>query len=387
MTNPLFVFSSVWFLVLFLYSLGLTTNLVSPPVIGLLVIIINLFGMLVLYLLMCAGRRSKEISLFRESKLLGYFKFIVFVWLLGSSFEVYWSGGLPLLWRLVDSERLYTEFGVPSFHGVMNAFYLHIVTVSFYLYVRSRGRGFLFFAVILLCWPVLMLGRGILLSAIIQMACVYFYFNRLSPSRLFFLLVLVVSVVFIFGVIGDMRQEVNPFSYLVDQRYDWVFDNLPSGFLWFYVYLTAGLSNFFANIESLSTNFQFGGYAFSNLIPTFLRELLRLDPRNDVVEFVDANLNTSTIYAGFISDFGALGGIFLVTVVQFFCCLSYSLLVKGNHWGVFAYPVCFQVLVFSIFYDMFFLLPTIFQLVICFVLYVYLKSPFLLFNRKGLKVV
>lgn len=215
------------------------------------------------------------------------------------------------------------------------------------------------------------------------MSCIYFYLNRLSVKRFLGLFLGAVFVVVTFGVLGDMRQTANPFFYLIKDEYVDIFGSLPSGLLWFYVYLTAGLSNFFNNIDSLATNFQFG-YSFSNMLPSVLRTSLGLDQRNDMLDFVDLNLNTSTIYAGFVSDFGALGSVFMVAFVQLVCCFVYYSLLNGKPWGIFAYSVCFQILAFSIFYDMFFLLPTLFQLSMCFFLYLYLNVIF--FRSSGKRV-
>lgn len=375
MINPLFIYASIWLGVVFLYSLGLTKNLVAPPAIGFLVILINIFSMVIIYLIVC--RRSGKDSIFRDElyfyKIVKFLRILFFIWFIGTLAEVLFSGGVPLFWSFGGEDKLYTEFGVASLHGILNAIYLQLLTIAFYIFLRYKRYGYFLFVFIMMLWPILMLGRGILLSGIIQMACIYFYFNKLTLWRTTLLLFFSILVVVIFGAVGDMRQTANPFAYLVVDEYSDFFAALPSGFLWFYVYLTAGLSNFFANIEALSTNFNFG-YSFSNMLPSVVKNMLGLDSRNDLLVFVDVNLNTSTVYAGFISDFGALGAIILVSIIQFFCCYAYSLLLRGRPWGVFAYAVCFQILMFTIFYDMFFLLPTLFQFVICFSLCLFLKA-------------
>ncbi|AZD09719.1 hypothetical protein C4K26_4330 [Pseudomonas chlororaphis] len=374
MLNPAFIYISMWSLVLILYFFGLTTNLVSPSVVGLMIIFMNMLGILLLYLLLKNRKALSVVSLERAEYYIvvvrRFARVLLVVWILGTVFEVYYSGGVPLYWRLAGIDKLYTEFGVPSFHGVMNACYLQILSMMTYLLIKTRSRWLLVVVAMLLFWPVLMLGRGILLSGLIQIVCVSLLLTKISYKKIITLIVVLMMVVVIFGYLGDMRQTSNPFSYLVSGVSADVFEVLPSGFLWFYVYLTAGLSNFFHNIDIVSPAWSFS-YSMSNMLPSIVRGFFGLDARNDLFTFVDNNLNTSTIYAGFVSDGGAFGGFVFVSLIQLVCCFIYNASLKGRPWGIFAYSVAFQILVFSIFYDMFFLLPTLFQFFICFALYVF----------------
>jgi oligosaccharide repeat unit polymerase len=374
MLNPAFVYISMWSLVLLLYFFGLTSNLVAPSVVGLMVILMNMVSIFLLYVLLKNRKKSEPVSLERAAfnirVVSRFFRVLFALWVVGTLFEIYYSGGVPLYWRLVGIDKLYTEFGVPSLHGVMNACYLQVLSMATYLSIRTKSKSLALFIALLLFWPVLMLGRGILLSGLIQIVCVSLLLTKVSYKKILSLVVVALSVVVVFGYLGDMRQTSNPFSYLVSGRSAAVFDALPSGFLWFYVYLTAGLSNFFHNIDIVTPAWSFS-YSMSNMLPSIVRDFFGLDARNDLFTFVDRNLNTSTIYAGFVSDVGAMGGFIFVAVIQLVCCCIYNASLKGKPWGIFAYSVAFQILVFSIFYDMFFLLPTLFQLFICFSLYVF----------------
>ncbi|WP_114827026.1 O-antigen polymerase, partial [Vibrio cholerae] len=158
--------------------------------------------------------------------------------------------------------------------------------------------------------------------------------------------------------------------YLVYDEYKDFFDSIPTGFLWVYVYLTAGVSNLFYNLPALEPTYSFD-YSFSNMLPTIVRDFFNISGRNDLFIFVDHNLNTSTIYAGFTSDFWILGGFVMVMFIQFLSCIAYRIANRGRPWGVFSYSVFFQILLFSIFYDMFFLLPTLFQISMTVILFVF----------------
>ncbi|MEZ1315607.1 O-antigen polymerase [Pseudomonas fluorescens] len=373
MINPVLIYVGTWLFVLLLYLLGLTSNLVPVPVIGMFVIVLNLLGIGLIYMLLTGGRALRPVVCRDELYIAivrRFLKFCIFMWAIGTAVEIYVGRGFPLYWRYTGDVRLYTDFGIPSFHGVMNALYLQSLSMAAYLLLKLKQKRWLLLALILLSWPVAMLGRGILLSGLLQMTCVWLLLTRVTLRKFGMIIAGALAVVVVFGLIGDMRQTENPFAYIVNENAKEIFSTLPSGFLWFYVYLTAGLSNFFYNIDSVIPTWNFT-YSMSNMLPSVVRSYLDLDPRNDMFEFVDANLNTSTIYAGSVSDFGPLGGFLTVSLVQFVCCYIYIIAKQGRPWGLFAYTVAFQILIFSVFYDMFFLLPTLFQFAICLLLYLY----------------
>ncbi len=370
LTSPIIVYFFAWGLVLTLYALGLTTNLFPFSWEGMFMIAANLISMVVAYLFTTLGRRRKKTTQDYFGLVKQYAKFLFIFWFLGSLVEVYHGRGVPLTWVIFGTGRLYTEFGIPSFHGVMNACYLQLVTSLAYLGLVQKKRIYFFFILVLLAWPILMLGRGILLSALVQVTVVALFFIKVKPKYLLALLLLGLMFIVGFGFLGDMRQNANPFEYLVQDEYKEIFSSLPSGFLWVYVYLTAGLSNLFYNLPTLEPTYTFN-YSFSNMLPTVVREFFDISGRNDLFLFVDHNLNTSTVYAGFASDFWILGGFVMVALIQLFACVAYRIAMGGRPWGIFAYTVFFQILLFSIFYDMFFLLPTLFQLAMTMLLFAY----------------
>ncbi|WLG30238.1 O-antigen polymerase [Pseudomonas lurida] len=365
MGNPVFIFCSVWGGVFFLYCLNATTNLVPVSAVGMTMIIMNMMSILLISLLLGSALRKPGVETCEkyQAGVKIYLKTLFWIWLAGTCFEIYIQRGFPLYWNYVGDGRLYTDFGIPSFHGIMNAMYLQVITALAYLYFLRPRFSIICFILLLLCWPIMMLGRGILLSAIIQMVAVFFAMRTLSVRVVLTLVVSAITAIFLFGYVGDLRQVLNPFSYLVSKDYVGFFSGLPSGFLWFYVYLTSGMSNLFYNVDTVQPAYSFG-YSFYNLIPSALKVWIGLDGRSDLFVFVDPNLNAATFYAGFVSDFGAIGAFFIVGFIQFCCCFTYAVARKGRPWGILAYAVALQILIFSIFYDMFFLLPILFQFVL-----------------------
>lgn len=370
MANPVLIYWLVWGGVLFLYLLNATSNLVPINPMGVGLILLNMVSMLmlgtVLSLIYKDDQNRGEHYLKHYPSARIYFKFLFFLWVVGTVIEIYLQRGFPFLWFLVGDSRIYTDFGLPSFHGVMNALYLQSVTVLTFLYLSKPRKLVAFIIILLLFWPLMMFARGILLSALIQVAAVYFVMRRLGVRAILIAMIFSIVAVVLFGYVGDMRQVANPFSPLVRPTYIELFSSLPSGFLWFYVYLTSGLSNLFYNIEILEPSYSFS-HTFYNLVPNAIKLWAGFSPRNDLFVLVDDGLNASTYYAAYISDFGLFGAFLTAVFVQAYCCVTYFLARTGRSWGVFSYAVSLQVLMFSIFYDLFFLLPTLMQFLLAFI--------------------
>lgn len=367
MGNPAFIYCGVWGGVLLLYLLNATTNLVPVSGFGVVLILLNMFSMVLICFFFAARSLAITPSYDQASKYEAgaqlYFRGLIFCWFLGTLLEIFFQRGFPLYWVLVGDGRLYTDFGIPSFHGVMNAMYLQAVTVLAYLYILKPRKFILVIGVMLLFWPVLMLGRGILLSAIIQILAVFLVMRSIGLKSFSVMCFSAISAVVLFGWLGDIRQVANPFSHLVRYEYSGFFSFMPSGFLWFYVYLTSGLSNLFFNIDTLQPVYAFE-HTFYNLIPSFLKNYWGIDTRKDLFMLVDSSLNASTYYAAYISDFGVLGAFFTAFFIQIFCGWAYFSAKRGMPWGVLSYAVAVQVLMFSVFYDLFFILPVLMQFIL-----------------------
>ena len=375
-SNPIVVYIGVWALTLTLYALDLTSQLVTPPFLGIVMVGCSFLTITIAYFFshLLYAKDTQEKSTFDVYHIRKFGKILFGIWLVGSIIDTLYSGGVPLIWKISGIEsKNYTNFGIPSVHGIINACYLQCISIYFLCWSIEKKRRDIVIVAILLLWTLVMFGRGILLSALMQMTVIYLMRNRISAMTFVRALIFAISIVVLFGIIGDLRGTANPFSYLINENARDIFDTLPSGFLWTYVYMTAGINNIFANIDLIAPSWS-GMYTLSNMVPSIIKHFLELDARNDLLQFVDRNLNTSTIYAGFVSDFGAIGGIALVYAVQQIATNVYFKAKRGNASDILAYSVMFQILAFSIFYDMFFLLPTLMQLLLTKIMAGYLYS-------------
>lgn len=375
MLSPAFLFSSIWLFVLSLYAFKLTSNLVPMNFSGLSMILGNIAFVIILQKFFVKQKVQSGIEV-----LLQYEKGIkLFTWLLVSFFsigilaEIYFFKGFPLLWRLNGDHRLYTQFGFPSIHGVLNACYLQACTLFTLIYTLKKEKKYLVIIVALMIWPILMIGRGILLSAILQCGFIYFFMTQINKKKLWTTFVFILAFIILFGFLGNFRVDYgNPFDYVIAERGRAIFSILPSGFLWIYIYCTAGLANIFYNVDTLVPDYSLN-YSVANLIPNVIKNKLNISSVNPKIQLVDPILNTSTAYSGYISDFGAIGGFFGVALILLIAIVMYRSCMRKNPWALASYSVMAQVLVFSVFVDMFLLLPTLFQFVITGTMFVFLK--------------
>jgi oligosaccharide repeat unit polymerase len=363
--SPLSLIGLPWALTFFLYQLDATENLVELDtriVVTLSFMLILFFFATVLPLLGIKKRRllsepGTKINTYRLNKAI---RTVFWVWLLGSCLDIFYSGGLPLVWALTDSPKNYTDFGIPSFHGLINAFYFALVACIFLKTKAEKSDKAKYHLIALLLWPVLMLGRGIMLSVVVQLVIMQIFFAGVSTKKIVSLLLLALMITVLFGVLGDFRGYENPFQGLVNDRYETIFNLLPSGFLWVYIYVTSPLSNLSYNYVNLIPVWDFF-YSSVNLFPSALRPA-GLD-RADNFAFVSEALNVSTIFASSHSDFGVIGDLVLLVLLAAWTSFWYYRMTSSVSF-ILPYSLVGVVLFFSIFYNLFLLYPYLFSTVL-----------------------
>ena len=365
--SPISLFFVPWAIVLTFYSFSATENLVELPtsLIVLLNFIFLIFSLVTALVYISYRDERKLISTLAYEpsstrRLRKTINIQLTIWFIGTIFEIFKSGGLPIFWAIFDDPRNYTDFGIPSFHGLMNGIYFSLFACLYYYYMVTKDKRFLLYTLIMLSWPIFMLGRGIMLTALVQMGIIYIFFVRIEIKTFVFLIIFSLLIVIGFGVIGNTRGDSSPFFYLVAGDYEYIFYLLPDGFLWFYIYMTSPLSNLAYNFNTLNPVWDFY-YSSVNLFPSFLRPAI-LD-RADAFAFVDDNLNVSTIFASSHSDFGAMGDFVLISILALWAGFWFKNMFTSIAY-ILPYSLVGSILFFSIFYNLFLLYPYIFATIL-----------------------
>lgn len=363
--NPFFIFSFIWLLVLALVSLQATKNLLPLNVKTLVLIFSSIFTFAIIFYVLEAkfpGRQSikQTISPALMQGLGRFVRVLLCVWLVGTIFEIIVAKGIPLFWIFYKSKMYYTHFGIHTFHGLMNALYLFSITGLFLEYLVFKKAKLLLCIGMLLLWPVMMIERGILLGAIVQMTAIYFLYQDLNAKRVISLFLISLAVIIAFGFIGDLRflgdykAVVNPYASYITNDYKAIYNHVPSGFTWFYMYMTSPVNNIIANINDLHPSFV-PYYSIFYTVPTALRGLIFSQADIIPIKLVDGNLNVSTFYVGFLADFGIKGTIIVVAFLQLFFTWIYLVAKQKQVWAMLAYAVVFECIVFSVFFNLLFL--------------------------------
>jgi oligosaccharide repeat unit polymerase len=307
----------------------------------------------------------------RQRKIKKYIKYLLLIYILIAILDVFYSRGVPIIWALTGSSRSYVDFGVPTLHGIANSivfFLASLLTLLTILKVKNY-KGILF---ALIVYQVLILSRGTIIVMTVQMLAVFLFISRMGFLKNIGIVVFLLVFVVAFGMLGDLRQGANPYYGLLTDEWKELFNSLPSGFLWAYIYVSSGLNNLNFNVGIIEPSY-IPVYTFAKLVPSIIYNFFSIEKVVDTFTFVNAGLNVSTIYSAFYSDFGILSFL-LVMVIQLVASNKYNLARKGNIYSLLSYVVAYQAIFLSFFIDTFFYIPFLFQFVIVYFFKVALRA-------------
>ncbi|CAH0198843.1 hypothetical protein SRABI27_04673 [Pedobacter sp. Bi27] len=364
--KPILIFIVVWLLVFFLYSMRLSELIWFEASAGFKFFFIATFSFCLGYffVFLLRGRVVEKPFVYTDStikniekRIIPFFKF----WIFFTIIEVIFSKGVPLLWIIQGSEKTYFDFGLPSLHGLLNALQTSLGIISFFLYIKTGKKKYLYICLFTFIWQIVVISRQLIVTQIIEIFYIYFIFSKsqlklvrnLSFFGLFFII--------LFGVVGDLRTGQDKFYELAMPSQNWI-SWLPSGFLWVYIYLATPFNNLLFNFSVPITNYD---PSFPNttslLLPSLIRNFFYGDNTvsNTSGALISEAFNVSSAFTSPYLDMGYYGiAIFSFTIgiISFLAWWS-----KGNKRVLFR-AVIAQCLILSIFYNHFFYLPIIFQL-------------------------
>jgi oligosaccharide repeat unit polymerase len=284
------------------------------------------------------------------------------IWVFVTVVEIIVSGGVPLFWALTNSSKAYVDFGIKSLHGFVNSLQTSIAICYFVLFLITKSRRYLKVPIFFLLWAAIIINRNMMLVTLLEFAVLYLRFHRLRVAAGMKLAAGVLSFIFLFGVIGDIRQgdsaTIRGFAQPTEDYPQW----LPTGVLWGYIYITTPINNLIYNIKEYppAYNSLFPNTA-STLFPSVIRTIVYGDKLGDAEsgQLVVSYFNVSTAYIGPYQDFGYIGmALFSIAIAS--SCLFFWY--RDDLKGILMLAVMIQCLVLTLFFDHFFYLPVITQL-------------------------
>lgn len=361
MKNPAFFFSSVWIIVLWLYSrhYALVLENLKQETGVFILLSITIFSLPFFLSFYLKSRREHSLILSRKVDV--KLKKLLKCWILFSFVEILVFRSLPIL-SFAGVDSFYTEWGIPSLHGLLNAIIITISNIAFYKYMVYKKKKYLIFYFLCLCWPILLLTRQVLMSMILQMGLIYLYCNKIQVSKIFRYITIGVIVIVLFGLLGDLRSGKDAMENIAGISDDYP-SFLPSGFIWVYVYITSPLNNLNHNLY-LYPDFNFSPLiAFGGLFPSFIREKLLPDNTGVATDLVNDNLNVMTMHPQYLNAFGYLGALAFYFLYGCFVFYVYQKFRKeSNAKWMFMTVVLTHNLILSVFVDFNINLVFLFQL-------------------------
>ncbi|QQN33233.1 oligosaccharide repeat unit polymerase [Rahnella aceris] len=246
--NSFYMFSFSFIFAITLYYLGLSDLYKNLNYSG---AEFSVFAMVVLGLIIGFFYRIKLCKYFKISNPENSSKSNVFIVstfiIMGSILEVFASGGVPLLYVISGSAYQYKDFGIASFHVFLLSYISASAIIGFERYVIFGGKRNLFLTVLGVLFTIVIVNRAAMLMILIPCFLLYLTSNnKLKPKII--ILSLFLCVVVSFGYIGDSRMKSSGYSddapiFRLTKIDNPVMKSLPSGFTWFYVYISSPYAN------------------------------------------------------------------------------------------------------------------------------------------------
>jgi oligosaccharide repeat unit polymerase len=315
--NPAFMYAATWVFVLFIYSFRLS-YLLDPIEPATAVLVLGTSASFIagwmLESLPYRGRlAAAKINLdalgpvINSPRVGRRLKAIWIIFSLGISFEIAFFGGIPFLSLIGIGSLAYGDFGIPGFHGVLNALFYTGCVVTFARVLLGTSKRARLLTITSIGYPILMVSRQVFISVLVQYLFVYFSIRRPSPRILVRTGVLIIATLLIFGYVGDARSGRDAIIYIAAPTFEYP-DWLPSAFIWVYIYLASPINNVNHNID-IAPNY-FPLETAGTFIPSFARDdFLAAFGATQQWDLVSSDLNVSSLLQSFLTDFGVGGAI------------------------------------------------------------------------------
>lgn len=324
LAHPASVFIAVW-----LFTMGLmawawipafTEHIQTALLLGSGLIVIVLFGSIFASQLGKSPHRPNSSSLNYRA-----WKPLFFIWMIISIFETILSGGLPIFWLVSGQSRTYEDFGVPTVHGFANAMWLFLAFTQFAKVIELRQpRRDVWFSMLLIIWPILLVSRALFTIFLLQFILFYFATSNKSIGS-FVIKFVVISFIFsfAFGLAGDVRapEFLIATSLNFDADQEWY---VP--LIWIYAYIVSPLATLALNWEVTTPVMHiFPSNSLTGLVPSVVREAMGVDTGFTGYLGVLAHdaFNVSTAFLAPYLDWGFSGIFLMAFFIGFFGHLTW----------------------------------------------------------------
>ena len=355
--SPTLIFNTIWFITLLLYEFKLSYLQQDLSNRTILIFYICVFSYnIVIFLLKKINYKPSNI-LFVKSKisfcLKNKLKLAKLIAIIIFLIEVVYSGGVPLIWKLLGINRTYFDFGIPSLNG---AFYGLIILLGAYSLSQKSWDKYLY-----LSMGLLMLSRQVIISIILEGLLFGFITKKVKISVQ--KVVLILTCLFLaFTVLGNLRSGSNEMNKVFKAKEEYT--NIPTSIKWAYSYMTFSVSNFNNLVSMTGGNVNHGVTIIEDLLPNIILKKIEIKKNFSSNYLVSLNYTVSTYLPSLYLDFGIIGIVIFNVLIAFFGYRLYFKIKKNDSVSnndAMCYSIYVHNIVFLFFNNMFLYLPIIVQ--------------------------
>lgn len=276
--NPFLMFGLTFLYVFVSFNMGLSdlylkTYDYSLNLIFTCYIIICLF-LGYIYHLTLLSRNNK---LFHASEVISKRTLSNLVLIFGFILECANNGGIPLFLVLKGAAYDYTQFGIKTFHVFYMGYLSASAIINFERYLLSNNKTYLIAPVLAILITILILNRGALLLILFPIFLMYIASLqvRIKIKHFTFICAILITVIVGFGILGDKRLISSGYeeqdAILKIGEASPLFENVPTGFFWVYLYSTSPYANLMLQANQGNINQgDIGDFLATSIYPDFI---------------------------------------------------------------------------------------------------------------------
>lgn len=355
--SPTLIFNAIWFVTLLLYELKLSylqQDLSNRTILIFYLCVIS-FNITIFLLKkinykplnILKSKYHSSFSLKNKLKMAKIISIVIFL------LEVLYSGGVPLIWKILGINKTYFDFGISSLNG---AFCGLIILLGAYSFGQKNLDKYLY-----LTMGLLMLSRQVIISIIIE-GLLFCYISKKIKLSFKKVLLILTCLFLAFTVLGNFRSGSNEMNRVFKAKEEFV--NIPTSIKWVYSYMTFSVSNFNNLVSMTNGNVNHGTTIMEELLPSVVLDKINIKKNFSSSYLVSLNYTVSTYLPALYLDFGIIG----ISVFNIFIAfLGYRLYLKtrlndvASDNDAMCYSIYAHNIIFLFFINMFFYLPIIVQ--------------------------
>ncbi len=266
--------------------------------------------------------------------------------------EFIYTKGIPIL-MLSDAgiEYNYKDFGIKTFHVFIFTLISFYTLFLFQRLLQTKKIVVFIKFLSLYIYPILIMNRGSLVIISIGMILIYIILKRkIRLQKLLFLLLFLVSLLYVFGLLGNIRQNDKNYMMRISEPTDeFTNSNIPSEFMWSYIYVSSPVATLQLNMEKRA-DLDLPSFITGSILPDFISKHLRDGPIE--IKKIKNWLTVGTVYSKAYHSLGWVGVWCMFFLMSIFTLVYTYLLPKNSPYSLIGYSVLLTIIIFSVFSNM-----------------------------------